>query len=364
MLRKATIGIGTALDPVRAGPVEDGAERGTSKDIGQDTGRISVDLLGGLCVRAGGATMGPRELGGAKPRHVLVALLLNRGRPVSKDRLVTLLWGGSPPSCATATLEGYVCVLRKRLQPLQTARGSLITTMAGCYAIDMSRVDLDLVRYEHLVAAGLAPATSAADALPMLQEAMALAQCPLLPEEVESPWLDDARRTHKESVRVNLIAAAEKVSGLSAVSSERWARLALEIDPLDESAWHALLTGMEASGHHARGLQTYDQCRRLFSAELGCAPGPGLQSLYVRLLRGANEDNDELSQLLDSVVRLHMAGQVGSGPAATEPGVGVSQEVSQEVSHHASVEQAIRALNHLVRSVRRRPGRSDVDLSA
>jgi DNA-binding SARP family transcriptional activator len=171
------------LGSVPAGPVEDGAERGTS----HDTGRISVDLLGGLCVRAGGTTMGPRELGGTKPRHVLVALLLNRGTRVSKDRPMTLLWGGSPPSCATATLEGYVCVLRKRLQPLQTARGSLITTMAGCYAIDMSRVDLDLVRYERLVAAALEPATSAADALPMLQEAMALAQCPLLPEEVESP---------------------------------------------------------------------------------------------------------------------------------------------------------------------------------
>ena len=357
MPQLATITTGTALDSVRVGqPVEHGADRGTN----HDTGRISVDLLGGLCVRAGGTTMGPRELGGAKPRHLLVALLLNRGTPVSKDRLMALLWGGSPPSCATATLEGYVCVLRKRLQPLQTARGSLITTMAGCYAIDMSRVDLDLVRYERLVAAALEPATSAADALPMLQEAMALAESPLLPEEVESPWLDDARRIYKESVRTNLIAAAEKVSGFSSVSSERWARLALESDPLDESAWHALLTGMEASGHHARGLQTYDQCRRLFSAELGCAPGPGLQTLYVRLLRGANEDNDELSHLLDSVVRLHMASQVGSGPATTEAGRGISDEVS----HTASVEQAIRALNHLVRSVRVRPGHLAVALSA
>ena len=355
MPQLATI-TGTTLGSVRIEqPVENGADGGTS----HDTGRISVDVLGGLCVRAGGITMGPRELGGAKPRHVLVALLLNRGTPVSKDRLMSLLWGETPPSCATATLEGYVCVLRKRLQPLQTARGSLITTMAGCYAIDMSRVDLDLVRYETLVAAALKPATSAVDALPMLQEAMALAASPLLPEEVESPWLDDARRTHKESVRTNLIAAAEKVCGLSSVCSERWARLALESDPLDESAWHALLTGMEVSGHHARGLQTYDQCRRLFSAELGCAPGPGLQTVYVRLLHGANEDNGELSHLLDSVVRLHMASQAGSGPATMEPGSGISEEVS----HTASVEQAIRALNHLVHTVRRRPGQSDNALS-
>lgn len=357
MPQLASITTGTSLDPVSVGAsIDNGADRGTN----QDTGRISVDLLGGLCVRAGGSTMGPRELGGAKPRHVLVALLLNRGTPVSKDRLMSLLWGESPPSCATATLEGYVCVLRKRLQPLQTARGSLITTMAGCYAIDMSRLDLDVVRYERLVATALDPTTCAADALPMLQQAMALAQSPLLPEEVESPWLDDARRIHKQNVRKDLIAASDKVAGLSSVSSERWARLALEDDPLDESAWHALLTGMEASGHHARGLQTYDQCRRLFAAELGCAPGPGLQKLYVRLLRGANEDNDELSHLLDSVVRLHTASQLGSGPAITEQGSGTSDDAS----HNASVEQAIHALNLLLRTVRRRPGHLAVALSA
>ena len=357
MPQLASMTTGTALDPVSVGAsVESGADRGTN----QDTGRISVDLLGGLRVRAGGTTMGPRELGGAKPRHVLVALLLNRGTPVSKDRLMSLLWGESPPSCATATLEGYVCVLRKRLQPFQTARGSLITTMAGCYAIDMSRLDLDVVRYERLVATALEPATCAADALPMLQQAMALAQSPLLPEEVESPWLDDARRIHKQNVHKDLIAAADKVAGLSSGSSERWARLALEGDPLDESAWHALLTGTEASGHHARGLQSYDQCRRLFAVELGCAPGPGLQKLYVRLLRGANEDNDELSHLLDSVVRLHTASQLGSGPAITGPESGTSDEVS----HTAAVEQAIRALNHLVHSVRRRPAHLAVALSS
>jgi DNA-binding SARP family transcriptional activator len=224
----------------------------------------------------------------------------------------------------------------------------------------MSRVELDLVRYETLVAAALEPAAPAAEALGMLQEAMALAQCPLLPEEVESPWLDDARRAHRQSVHTNLIAAAEKVCGSSPVCSERWARLALEIDPLDESAWHALLSGMEASGHHARGLQTYDQCRRLFSTELGCAPGPGLQSLYVRLLRGANEDNEQLSHLLDSVVRLHLASQVGPGPATNDPGAGASEEAS----HTASLEQAIRALNHLVHTVRVHPGPLAAALSA
>jgi SARP family transcriptional regulator, regulator of embCAB operon len=337
---------GGARNQVNEGQsIERGADR--VKIAGQDAGRISIDLLGGLRVRVGETTMGPREFGGAKPRTVLLALLLHRGSPVSKDRLLSLLWGGSPPSCARATLEAYVCVLRKKLQPCRSARASLITTVAGCYAIDMSRVDLDVVRYERLKSAALQPATSAADALPMLHEAMAVAECPLLPEEVESEWLDEIRSIHNENVRKDLIAAANKVAGLPSDSAQRWARLALEGDPLDESAWRALLTVKEARGQHADGLQAYDQCRRLFAAELGCAPGPGLQEVYVRLLRGANEDNKELSQLLDAVVRLHMASQQGSGPTATALDSGISQAVDRA----GSVEQAFTSLNLLLRSV-------------
>jgi DNA-binding SARP family transcriptional activator len=346
MTQQVILTTGTATDPMTAVlATELQAECLTDTD--QVVSCISVDLLGGLRVRAGETTMGPRELGGAKPRRILLALLLQRGAPISKDRLVSMLWEGSPPSCARATLEAYICVLRKRLQPSQGVRSSLITTVAGCYAIDMSRVDLDVVRYERLISAALQPATSATDALPMLHQAMALAEFTLLPEEVNSDWLDDARRIHNQNVHKHLIAAANKVAGLQCGSAVLWARLALQGDPLNESGWHALLASMEASGQHADGLQAYDQCRRLFAEELGCAPGPGLQKLYVRLLRGANEDNEELSQLLDAVVRLHMASQLGGGPPATAMGSGISDMIGQT----SSVDQAFRALNLLLRNV-------------
>src|SRR6185312_3158284 len=165
MLQQATITTNTALDP---------DERTWAHSCSSPVGSIRIDLLGGLRVRAGGRALGPRELGGHKPRRVLLALLLNRGAPVSKDRLVSLLWGESAPHSAKATLEAYVCVLRKALRPcpLAQTQESLIMTVAGGYAIDMACVDLDLARYEHLMAAALQPDTDPSDALPMLQHAM------------------------------------------------------------------------------------------------------------------------------------------------------------------------------------------------
>ena len=310
-----------------------------------DSVRIRVDVLGATRVQAGKMALGSHELGAKKPRHLLLALLLHRGAPVSKDRLVSLLWGGSAPHHAEATLVTYICVLRKTLRPCPAAQ-SLITTVAGGYAIDMSSVDLDLARYEQLIATGLQPDMSAIDALPILQQAMTLAGSPLLPEEAGSPWLEEVRRTHNQDVHKALIAAAEKVAGLPCRSAERWARLALERDPLDESAWRALLRNLETNGQYEDGLSAYDQCRSVFAAQLGRAPGPGLHVLYVRLLR-ASEDDEELNQLLDAVVRLHRARRSGVQPSSRDWGNG-----SDAIGHACSIEQASNALSQLLGGVR------------
>ena len=208
---------------------------------------------------------------------MLLALLLHRGAPLAKDRLVDLLWDGRPPTGSMATLETYVCLLRekqgRRFRPSRP--GCANTHVAGCYAIDMARVDLDVDRYDRLVGTALRPEVSAVAALPMLREAMSLGRAPLLPEEPDDGWLAEARRAHAHRMHRGLVEAAAKVAGLP--NSDGWTEAALEVDPLDESAWLALLRSHEASGQHADGVRAYERCRRLYAAELGCSPGAGLQ---------------------------------------------------------------------------------------
>jgi SARP family transcriptional regulator, regulator of embCAB operon len=223
-------------------------------------------------MHARGLHAGAEGLGGAKPRRVFLSLLLHRGAPVGKERLVDLVWDGHPPNGCVATLETYVCLLRKRVQPLLPAGSSLIRTLAGRYAMDMSLVDLDLDRYERLAATGLRPDVPAATALPVLREALALGQHPLLPEEADDGWLADSRRSHVDHVHRTLVDAAAKVACLPGGDGPRWAEEALQGDCLDESAWLALLLGLERGGRHADGLRAYERCRRLYAAELGCTP--------------------------------------------------------------------------------------------
>ena len=78
-----------------------------------------------------------------RPRRVLsavtalAALALSRGRPVSVDGLVDLLWGDAPPPGVSGTLQAYVAGLRKALEPDRPARApaQVLVTLGPGYAL-------------------------------------------------------------------------------------------------------------------------------------------------------------------------------------------------------------------------------------
>ena len=74
-------------------------------------------------------TLGVRDLGGLKPKQLLELLLIERGRPVSKDGLADQLWGEKLPQRVAATIETSVSVLRRHLEP------GLIVTEHGAFRL-------------------------------------------------------------------------------------------------------------------------------------------------------------------------------------------------------------------------------------
>jgi len=90
---------------------------------------------------------GEREmpLGGGRQRGVLAILLIHRGRVVSVDRIVDLLWGERPPETAAKTVQVYVSRLRKAL-----GEGLLLTRGAG-YVLELAPGQLDADSFERAV---------------------------------------------------------------------------------------------------------------------------------------------------------------------------------------------------------------------
>lgn len=106
---------------------------------------------------------------------MLEILLLNFGSAVSKTRIIDLLWNGNHPAVALPTLESYVSVLRRHLQPGAGRTGPL-RTVTGGYVMDRAMVDLDLDRFRTLTR--YASAAAPPLALALLTEALDLAAAP------------------------------------------------------------------------------------------------------------------------------------------------------------------------------------------
>lgn len=245
---------------------------------------IAVQLIGPTRVCTDGHVLQGRDFGGAKPRQLLELLALHVGTPVSKDRIADLLWEGAPPASWVTTLEGYVSVLRGRLQPGLAARSSVVRTVQGGYLLDPEqvRVDLRAVQDQVLRARGARPGS----ALGLLREALAAGQGELLAESGSPTWAVAARHAHERLLRDAGTSAAQHALALGQPDlAVTIADAVLERDPLAEEACRCAMRGLWSTGRSAEALRRHSALRRALADELGVDPAPATQSLMTSLLR-------------------------------------------------------------------------------
>ena len=271
---------------------------------------LTIQLFGSITVHRNGTVLGAGQLGGTKPRQILAILAVYLGTPVSKHRLIELLWADHPPAEAVSTLESYVCVLRRHLQPGAGKAGPLQTTTGG-YLLDRRLVRVDRDRFGSLLSE--AHRATPENALRHLDDALDLAAAPLLEDELTLPWATDERDRHASVVTATQVRASETAAALGLTEqSIALARAALKDDPLNEGAWTTLVLGLERAGRPTEGLQRYERYRRLLGQELGCCPSPVLRDAHARLLRATEDDEGELANVVAALVFLH------DGPRGTQ----------------------------------------------
>jgi LuxR family maltose regulon positive regulatory protein len=237
---------------------------------------MEVRLFGELTALDGGV---PVPVRGAKQRALLALLALQRGQPVSADRLIDLLWGDRQAANPANALQTQIGQLRRTLGP-----AAILTSEAG-YALTAHEVDV--VRFERLVAKGrrlaadgeLAPASAA------LGEALRLRRGEPLAEFTYASFFD-AERAHLNELT---LVAIESRAGAD-LGLEHHGELAGELEarcrehPLRERLWELLILALYRSGRQADALRAYTQIRDRLIDELGIDPGPALRELQARIL--------------------------------------------------------------------------------
>ena len=128
---------------------------------------MEVRLFGELEALAGGV---PVPVRGAKQRALLALLALQRGQPVSADRLIDMLWGDGHAANPANALQAQIGQLRRTF-----GAAAIVTSDAG-YALDARPDQVDVVRFEQLVREGrrLAADGELAPASATLGEALGL----------------------------------------------------------------------------------------------------------------------------------------------------------------------------------------------
>jgi DNA-binding SARP family transcriptional activator len=241
-------------------------------------------LLGPLQVRLGGTDVPVRA---ARQRAVLAALLLSANQVVPVAELAALLWGAAPPPSARVTVQNYVLRLRTALGPAGRARISTQLGQPGGYLIRVEPGELDVHRFEALLAGARAAAGTGAwpAAAERARAALALWRGEPL-ADVESAGLAGREGARLAGLRLQAlearIEADVRLGGHAEVITELQ-RLIGE-HPRRERFHAQLMLALYSCGRRAEALAAYRRARGVLIAELGTEPGAELRELHQRML--------------------------------------------------------------------------------
>jgi DNA-binding SARP family transcriptional activator len=234
---------------------------------------------------------------GIKARQILAILALHPGQPLAKTRLAKLLWDDQPPDSWHSTLEGYVSLLRRSLEPGVAPSRSMITTQRGSYCLQPDRIVSDLAEFDSLVsqAGALAPSC----ALPLLHAALTLARGEVLADE-QWTWAAEIRDRYQRKIVETHVRAGHHALTLREVDTAAdLGQRACDLDPLSEEAWTLLIASHWTAGRRSEGLRCFAALRSMLANELGIAPGRRAQQLHLMIIRDEPVDGQPYGSILD-----------------------------------------------------------------
>jgi DNA-binding SARP family transcriptional activator len=240
-----------------------------------------IQLCGRLVVELHGRRV-EDALPGAKGRLLFTYLVLNRDRRMSRDEMLTAVYGEDASRDQYPSLSVLLSKLRSVIgQELLPGRSEIELVLPREAFVDVEAAREALHRAESHVAAG-----EWAEAWGPAGVAYHVARRILLQGE-ERPWLEEWRRRLEDIHLRGLECFAEARLGLGGPTlsqAEDVARRLVELAPYRETGHRILMEAHERRGNVAEALLAYDRLRVLLRDELGVPPSPALQSVHRRLL--------------------------------------------------------------------------------
>jgi len=234
-----------------------------------------LELLGGFRIAAGGRR-GHRPLT-ARQQQLLAYLALHEEGPVPRQEIAGRLWPDSTDAQALTNLRREWHHLREdwaAVDAIVDAGSRTLTLRAGF------EEELDVRAFVRAADRGLHGDRVA------LEEAARIYRGDVLPECVDD-WIHPVREHLRQTaVKVlgQLVLLHQGELAFGAVIER--ARQLLQIDPLNEPAWCALMRAHARRGERATALHLYQECASVLRQELGVQPSAATRLAYREILEG------------------------------------------------------------------------------
>ena len=215
--------------------------------------RPMVRLFGAARDRRRRARLGPRDLGGVRPKQVLEILLAARGHRVPIDRLAELLWGRRAPPNAAGSCRRSSRSFAATSSPTATAPAQLVVTEAEAYRFATDAVDARS-RSLRRAARALGPRADA-DRRRSLEQALTLVRGDVLEDEpLQHAGLRTLRGSYQGRVLgAHLEAADAALAELDFGAALAHSEAAVALDRFSERAHRLSMLALYAAWAPARG---------------------------------------------------------------------------------------------------------------
>lgn len=240
-----------------------------------------VRVLGPLAIDAPDTI----ALGGAKPKRLLAALLLEPGRPLADDSLAELVWPDGPPERWDTSLRAYVSRLRRRFEErgvdiaIDRERAGYVAVLNGA-ELDADAFERGFVEADRLLTIGR-PGDGAAALAAVLDRWRGR------PFEDLDGHLDALPVVERlEALRLQ---AVELLFEARLGAGDRDGLVAeltafVERHPFRERGVGQLMRTLYSLGRQVDALALFERTRRRLIEELGVEPGPALVELHHAVL--------------------------------------------------------------------------------
>jgi len=260
---------------------------------------LVIKMLGEFSISYKSNTVIARSNRSSKLWTLLEYLMAYRGKSVSQDELIDVLWPeDSEVDSPSNTLKTILYRVRSMLNDLNYVDGKqIITYSRGAYTLNPAiPVEVDVDLFEKSCKSAGEQGITAEEKISLLRQALTLYKGDFLPNSSNETWCVPIQAYYR-SLYTN--AVLETVAILS--EQGRWGEIlavsehAVNIDPYVEQFHQSLIQALVRTEQYQAAASHYHNVTNMFYTQLGVSPSEELTELYKLIRQEHNSEELDLS---------------------------------------------------------------------